>query len=65
MWLGLWLPYFENCSFSNSFILFLLESDASKLSALVGFLFYFSKLMLGSWSETDLRMEASLSDLTK
>ncbi len=46
-------------------MLFLLESDASKLSALVGFLFYFSKLILGSLSETDLRMEASLSDLEK
>lgn len=65
VWLGLWPPYFENWSFNNSLRLFLLLSVPSKLSALVGFLFSFYKLMLSSLSETDLFIDASLSLLTK
>jgi hypothetical protein len=61
VWLGFWLPYFENWSLRSSLMLFLEVSRASKLRALMGFLFYFykflfyfSKLVVGSLSESDL-----------
>ena len=64
VWLGFWVPYFENWSLRRSLMLFLV-SGASKLRALMGFLFYFykflfylSKLMLGSLSESDLLRES-------
>jgi hypothetical protein len=64
VWLGFWVAYFENWSLRRSLMLFLV-SGASKLRALMGFLFYFykflfylSKLILGSLSESDLLRES-------